>query len=105
MAKVHKNVVIEGLSGKLGDQLVFRRLRDGRTIVCAKPDFSNRALSVDQVAHHKKFREAAAYARQAARTEPLYAQLAAGTMKTAYNIALADFFHPPVIERIERKEE
>lgn len=104
MARVHKNAIIEGLSGMIGDQLVFRTLRDGRTIVCSKPDFSRRVLSADQKAHHAKFRQAAAYAREAARTEPLYAQLAAGTMKTAYNVALADFFHPPVIHSVTRAD-
>jgi len=101
MARVRRNALIDGLSGMIGDQLVFRTLRDGRTIVCAKPDFSKRVLSADQKAHHAKFKQAAAYARHAARSEPLYAQLAAGTMKTAYNVALADFFHPPVIQGVK----
>ena len=42
MAQVVDNIFARGLSGKLGDQVVFRRLRDGRTIVCVKPDFSHR---------------------------------------------------------------
>ena len=40
----------------------------------------------------------AAYARDAARSQPIYAQLAAGTMKNAYNVAHGDWFHPPVIQ-------
>jgi hypothetical protein len=103
MAKVRDNILVRGLSGKLGDQIVFRTLRDGRTIVCAKPDFSNRKLSRDQKEHHKRFKAAAAYARVAARTNPIYAQLAEGTMKNAYNVALGDWFHPPVIRRVERR--
>jgi hypothetical protein len=83
---------------------VFRQLRDGRTIAAAPPDFSSRVLSKDQKAHHSKFKEGAAYAKEAAKTKPIYAQLAAGTMKTAYNVALADFFHPPVIHSVERSE-
>jgi hypothetical protein len=103
MAKVIDNILVRGLSGKLGDQLVFRRLRDGRTIVCNKPDFSSRKLSKDQKDHHKRFQAAAAYARDASRTNPIYAQLAEGTLKNAYNVALGDWFHPPVIHRLERK--
>jgi hypothetical protein len=103
MAKVRDNILVRGLSGKLGDQVVFRILRDGRTIVCNKPDFSNRKLSRDQKEHHKRFKQAAAYARVAARTNPIYAQLAEGTMKNAYNVALGDWFHPPVIHRVERR--
>jgi hypothetical protein len=102
MARIHKNPIVQGISGKFGGQVVFRHLRDGRTILCSVPDFSRRVLSKGQKAHHTKFKEGAAYAKSAARTEPVYAQLAAGTMKTAYNVALADFFHPPVIHSVER---
>jgi hypothetical protein len=104
MAKVRNNVLVRGLSGKFAGQVVFRQLRDGRTIVADMPDFSNRVLSKDQKAHHSKFKEGAAYAKQAAKSNPIYTQLAAGTTKTAYNAALADFFHPPVIHEVERGE-
>lgn len=104
MAKVSNNVLVRGLSGKFAGQVVFRQLRDGRTIVAGMPDFRNRVLSRDQKAHHSKFKEGAAYAKDAAKTNPIYAQLAAGTIKTAYNVALADFFHAPVIHAIERSE-
>jgi hypothetical protein len=103
VAKVRKNIIIEGISGKLGGQLVFRNLKDGRTIVCAAADFSNRVLSTDQKAHHSKFKAGAAYAKAAQYSQPIYAQLAAGTMKTAYNIALADYFHPPMIHAVKRE--
>jgi hypothetical protein len=100
MAKVVDNIITEGLSGRLGDQLVFRRLRDGRTILCKKPNFSNRKLSEAQKEHHRRVKEAAAYARKASRRDPLYARLAEGTMKNAYNVAFGDWFHPPVIQRL-----
>ncbi|HNN13060.1 MAG TPA: hypothetical protein PKL78_05840 [Anaerolineales bacterium] len=104
MAKIRKNILVQGLSGGLAEQVVFRHLRDGRTIVCAKPDFSRRILSEGQKAHHAKLKAAAAYAREAAGREPIYAERAAGTMKNAYNMALADYFHPPVIHRVEPSE-
>ena len=103
MAKVHNNIFVRGLSGKIGGQFVLRRLRDGRTIVCNIPDFSNRKLSKDQKDHHKRFKAASAYAKKASRSNPIYAELAAGTMKNAYNVALGDWFHPPVIHTVERK--
>lgn len=99
MAKVRSNVIVRGLSGSLGG-LVFRHLRDGRTILCSKPDFSDRKFSPEQTAHQRRFRVAASYAQSAAKLEPLYAELAAGTLKTAYNLALADWFHPPVIHEV-----
>jgi hypothetical protein len=103
MAKVHNNIFVRGLSGKIADQFVLRTLRDGRTIVCKIPDFSNRKLSKEQKNHHKRFQAASAYAKSASRTNPIYAELAAGTVKNAYNIALGDWFHPPVIRKVERR--
>jgi hypothetical protein len=103
MARVHNNIFVRGLSGKLADQFVLRTLRDGRTVVCKIPDFSNRKLSEGQKQHHKRFQAASAYAKRASRTQPIYAQLAAGTMKNAYNVALGDWFHLPVIHKVERR--
>ncbi|MGE5464751.1 MAG: hypothetical protein ACM3PS_15425, partial [Syntrophothermus sp.] len=90
MAKVINNILVRGLSGQLGGQFVIRRLRDGRTIVCKSPDFSNHKLSDAQKEHHGRVKEAAAYARSASRSNPLYARLAEGTMKNAYNVAFGD---------------
>ena len=105
MAKVRSNVFVRGVSGKVGDQFVLRLLRDGSTVLCNIPDFSNRKLSKDQKAHHQRFKEAAAYARDAAQRYPIYAELAAGTLKNAYNVALGDWFNPPVIHAVERQGE
>ncbi len=102
MAKLIRNGNILELRGSIGN-LVFRRMPDGSTHVCAKPDFSNRVFSRDQKAHQERFKQAAAYAREAAKTLSIYAELAEGTTKNAYNLALSDWFHPPVIQRIERK--
>jgi len=103
MAKIHDNIIMQGLSGKLGNKLVFRTLRDGTTVVCKVPNFTDRKLSKAQKEHHKRFQDASAYAKNASRTQPIYAQLAAGTLKNAYNVALGDWFHPPVIQRVERR--
>jgi hypothetical protein len=101
MAIVKLNLVIEGLSGALGDQLVFKRDRAGRTIVSRKPNFENRVFSKGQKQHQSRFQEAAAYAKTAAKTEPIYAKLAAGTIKSAYNVAVGDWFNPPEVNEIE----
>jgi len=101
MAKIKTNPIIQELSGGLGRELMFRRLRDGRTILCAKPDFSNRVFSEKQINHQQRFQEAAAYAKAAAKANPIYAEIAAGTMKTAYNVALSDWFHPPEILKLD----
>ena len=44
MAIVRGNLAIEGLSGLLSDQLIFKRDRMGRTIVSRKPNFENRSV-------------------------------------------------------------
>lgn len=102
MAKVRKNVYVRGLSGGIGD-MVLRQMPNGETYISSKPDFSRRKFSRDQKQHQSRFQQAAAYARRAAKSEPIYAQMAAGTVLSAYNVALSDWFNPPVIHRIERK--
>jgi hypothetical protein len=102
MAKVVNNIFVRGLSGQVGGQFVIRRLRDGRTIVCKIPDFSSRKLSEAQQEHHWRVKQASAYARDASRSKPIYAQLAEGTMMNAYNVAMRDWFHAPEIHRLGR---
>lgn len=101
MAKVRNNVAVRGLSGGIGD-LVFQPMPDGTTYVRKKPDFSRRKFSKGQKTHQSRFQEAVLYARDAAKTKPIYAELAKGTIKSAYNFALSDWFNPPVIHTIER---
>jgi hypothetical protein len=103
MAKVKNNVITEGLSGKLNKRLVFRQMRDGSTVLCTVPDFSNRVFSEGQLTHQTRFKKASAYAKASAKTRPLYAELAARLHKPAYNIALSDWFHGPVIHNIKRQ--
>lgn len=100
MAKVIDNVLMRGLSGQLGGQLVIRRLRDGRTIVCKTPNFSGRKLSEAQKEHHRRVKAASQYAGSASRSIPIYTRLAEGTLKNAYNVAFGDWFNPPVIQRL-----
>jgi hypothetical protein len=84
MAKVKNNPIVEGISGSIGE-MVFRQLPNGETWVSGKPDFSDRKFSQGQKSHQSRFKKAAVYARQAAKTHPIYAQLAAGTVKSPYN--------------------
>lgn len=101
MARVRQNIVVQGLSGSLGDQLVIKQDRAGRTIVSAKPAFNpNRAFSDLPKSHQDSFREAAAYGLSAQRN-PLYIQKAQGTARSAYNTAMADWFHVPEVLEID----
>lgn len=103
MAKVKDNPITAGLSGKLGKRLFFRHMRNGVTVLCIVPDFSNRVFSTGQLTHQSRFQQASAYAKVAAKTQPIYAELAQQTQQPAYNIALSDWFHPPVIHSIRRQ--
>lgn len=103
MAKVRNNPVVRGISGGIG-HMVFRQMPDGSTYISGKQDFSKRKFSQGQKNHQSRFRQAVTYARQAAKSQPIYAQLAAGTVLSPYNIALSDWFNPPVIHKIEREE-
>jgi hypothetical protein len=104
MAKVKRNAIMQGLSGTLGKDYVFRQMKDGRTIISTKPDFSNRQFSEEQLDHQSRFQQAVAYAK-AAMENPIYIEKAKGTSKNAYNIALSDWFNPPVIRGIERLDQ
>jgi hypothetical protein len=103
MAKLKRNGSLVGLSGLLGKQLVFRQMPDGSTVVSTAPDFTDRVLSKKQLDHQSRFQQASAYARVAAKTHPLYREIAQSTGKVAYRIALSDWFHAPRIEQITRQ--
>ena len=102
MAKIKKNTLLEGLSGKVGN-LVFRQMPDGSTTVSAKPDFSERVDSPAQKDQQARFKLAQAYASQA-KDWPVYVEYARRNEKRAYNLALSDWLRPPVIHSIERDE-
>ena len=74
MAKVRKNIFVQGLSGSLGKQLVLKRGRNG-TIVSKFPVFDeNRTFTEPQLKQQNKFGEAVAYAKHAKELE-IYIQL------------------------------
>jgi hypothetical protein len=101
MAKVYDNPITEGLSGKLGKRLVFRKGRKGKTIVALNPVYSeNRLFTETQLAHHEAFRQATQYA-VGARNNPLYVTLAREADATAYNLAVADWFGKPQVLEID----
>lgn len=104
MAKVKNNLIITGAHGTLGKNFVIRQMKDGSTIISTKPDFSNRVFSEGQLIHQSRFKQAKDYAKSASKTNPIYAKLAkkAGNL-TAYNVALSDWFHAPVIHSITQE--
>jgi hypothetical protein len=111
MTKALFNGSLEGFSGRIGN-LIFRQLPNGKTVVTQAPpkmtrkekEKYKRKRSKSQNEHNDRFQEASAYARWAAQTQRVYAELAAvAPMMTAYNFAVSDWFHAPVVHRVERQ--
>jgi hypothetical protein len=105
MAKQKNNVVTYGLSGKVGDLLIFRQVK-GKTVVSKIPDLPKTATE-KQKASRKRFQHATLYAKLAIEnpdTKDLYAAVAnkgKDKGRTAYNVAVADFFNAPDIDTID----
>lgn len=99
MAQSKDNIITHGLSGKVGNLLVFSQ-RGGKTIVSKVPK------SVEpkdgQVVQQKKFQQAVLYAKGAIADPSVKAIYEADAKegKSGYNVAVADFFHAPDIEQV-----
>jgi hypothetical protein len=104
MAKSRNNVVTFGLSGKIGDLLVFRQV-DGKTVVSKMPQQSAQP-SEKQKAQRKRFQQAVIYGKAATEspeTSELYKKAAKKGLKPM-NVAVADFLNAPDIEHIDLSE-
>lgn len=101
MAKVKNNIVTEGLSGMLGQRIVFRQ-RAGKTIVSVKPQVTAER-SEAQLRQVQKFREGAQYATKALQDPNVKAAYAlrAKPGQSAYNVALADYLSAPDISLVD----
>jgi hypothetical protein len=101
MAQSKNNIITHGLSGKVGDLIVFRNL-NGKTIVASKPKEYTGELSDAQKAHQKRFQQAVLYAKSAiadSTTNEGYKN-AAEKGRTAFNVAVADFLNAPEISEV-----
>ncbi len=100
MALVTNNILLEGLSGALGDYVY--KVRNGKTFRYNKqrPYSSNTPA---QQSGRNLFREASQYAFTALQNPELYAFYAAlaGNGRTPRNMAIADYCKPPVIHLVD----
>ena len=102
MAESKNNVITHGLSGLVGDMIVFRS-RNGKTIVSSKPKERTGEPTEGQKAHQAKFQQAILYAKAAIK-DPATMQGYKDAAKDGvmpYNVAVADFFHAPDIDRVD----
>ena len=101
MAKSKNNVVTYGLSGKIGDLLVFIQ-RHGQTIVSKVPQRSAE-VSEKQLEQRRRFQQAVFYGKAALETPEMAAlyKAAAKKGKTPFNVAVADFLNAPDIVHVD----
>jgi len=101
MAESKNNVLTHGLAGLVGDMIVFRN-RGGKTFVSAKPKERTGEPTETQKQHQGRFQEAILYAKTSIADPTKKAAYDDATTggQTAYNVAVADFFHAPEIKEI-----
>nr|WP_314290386.1 hypothetical protein [uncultured Capnocytophaga sp.] len=103
MAESKDNVITHGLSGKVGDMIVFSQ-RNGKTIVSKVP--KKRVVTSERVKEHNaKFQQAVIYAKtilkDPAMKEAYQLEANKKVGLTAYNVAVADLFNAPEIKEID----
>jgi hypothetical protein len=105
MAKARISKLIESLRGEI-DGLVFREMPDGSIVVSKVPTRKKRKATPAQKAYRNGvLPRRAKWAKWAYKHYPIYEELAAALpMVNAYNLALKDISHPPVIYRVLRED-
>lgn len=103
MAESKNNIVTHGLSGKVGDLLVFSQ-RNGKTIVSKAPKERTGELSDKQEVQKLKFQRAVLYAKTVmndADKKQMYEAMSDDSKGiSAYNVAVADLLNAPKIQEI-----
>lgn len=104
MAESKNNIITHGLSGKVGDLIVFSQ-RNGKTIVSRAPKDKTGEDSQKQKDHKRKFQRATLYAKSVI-NDPVQKELydvASDTSKgmSTYNVAVADLLNAPDIETLD----
>ena len=92
MAKIAKNVVMYGAKGKLGDQIVIRQ-RGGEMILSQAPGKRQKEATTAQKVQQERFQQAIIYGKMqmADATARAEYETKANGMRSAYNVAVADF--------------
>ena len=99
MAESKNNIITHGLSGKVGDIIVFSQ-RGGKTIVSKAPRKRTGEDSEKQKAQQAKFQQAILYGKAVIK-DPAQKAIYEATGKSAYNVAVADLLNAPKIDNID----
>lgn len=106
MAIVTTNLLVNGLSGMLGQSLVFKNLH-GKTIVTSRPR-PPKTQSEQQRQNRSKFRQASAWAKTTLldpQQKVYYLQKAKKLkLPNAYTAAIADYMRKPQLKEIGRRD-
>lgn len=105
MSIVKDNIITEGLSGMLGDVVVFRQVR-GRTIMANRPRKPQFQSDLQRENRHR-FKVASAFAKQAMqdpeKKEYYRAKARKLGLPNAYTAALTDYMRKPAVTSIKYK--
>lgn len=91
-----------GFSGMLGAEVTVRQV-DGKLVVASRPK-PKPTPSEQQLAVHARLREATKYARQqmaVTASQKLYATGITDKLRSAYVVAMNDYFHAPHVHAID----
>lgn len=104
MAESKNNIITHGLSGKVGDLIVFSQ-RNGKTIVSRAPKDKTGEDSQKQKDHKRKFQRAILYAKVVMNDPDTKEEYEAHADRskgiTGHNVAVADFLNAPDIDSID----
>jgi hypothetical protein len=105
MSIVKNNIVTEGLSGMLGDVVVFRQLR-GKTIMANRPRKPTRQSEL-QRENRQRFRAATLFAREAMKDpekkERYRVKARKLNLPNAYTAAITDYLRKPTVNSVKCK--
>ncbi|MEJ1241887.1 hypothetical protein WBG78_27320 [Chryseolinea sp. T2] len=106
MPKAVNNNVLNGVSGKLGNNIVIRQSKLG-TVVANKPKKTTKPPSATQLAVRDKFSDAAYYAREQMKVPEALAMYQAAItprLTSPYSVAISDFLTKPRIRGIDARQ-
>lgn len=92
MAKVVDNYISQGISGAIGDEMVFRRFKSG-TFVGKYADMSSVIPSKNQTKRRNRFAEAVAFAKKVKSDPERSARYKEKNVDSVYHAALKDYLN------------
>jgi signal peptidase I len=102
MPKLENNPIMKGMSGKLGDVVVYRRVR-GEVVVSNTPKKRSGVLTPSQEATKSRFLRAVKYAKRQMEDPASKAYYQPGPnskITSAYSAAVADYLKKPEVHEI-----